>query len=76
MGRMTLIMGDEERAQVLAAIEEPGAVVAEVALPFQASNSFLTTPRTMLGSIVAANRASADCIFKLPRAARVVPEVG
>jgi transposase len=39
MGRMTLITGserrrrwsDEERAQVLAAIEEPGAVVAEVA---------------------------------------------
>ena len=39
MGRMTLITGDErrrrwsdeERAQILAAIEEPGAVVAEVA---------------------------------------------
>ncbi len=39
MGRMTLITGDErrrrwsdeERARVLAAIEEPGAVVAEVA---------------------------------------------
>jgi transposase len=39
MGRMTLITGDErrrrwsdeERARILAAIEEPGAVVAEVA---------------------------------------------
>ena len=53
MGRMTLITGSErrrrwsaeERAQILAAIAEPGAVVAEVARRAEAEPSRIVVRR-------------------------------
>jgi len=86
MGRMTLISGGErrrrwsfeERAQILAAIEEPGAVVAEVARRADVCTSLVYKWRREAG--VAANASGfAPVIVKETPAAAArpgEPEVG